>query len=325
MAIFSNEYKPKIDRKSTNQYVGKFIHNLINHLTYKFKLTMCVPPLFSNGQHPLLVNDKARWIDFDNSASNQVFQMLDAVDKWMYLYLRQTGVNLNHGVFALTNQIARDANVEKQQLIQIPRITLNVSIARVNYSEDYLKQIADEVSLCLSEVINFTQVNQIHFMKDLTKYQSANALDLTKRYKTFTFSDLLVTQTQQQPLLMTEFGLITKWNEVQSGYQDLFISKKLSGVYFVYTPVLNQAVEIFSLGMQPTYEEMVNQTTDLESYYLKCLSDVKQNAEWSYIVHINLANLLLWILNKHHYCEIFSGAWPQSVHESALKEKWDIL
>lgn len=81
MSFFSNEYIPQLNRSDTNIYVGKFINKLLTKLIKENQLTLCIPPLACNQSNSFINSDTLRTIDFDNTGSNQIFQMIDSIDK----------------------------------------------------------------------------------------------------------------------------------------------------------------------------------------------------------------------------------------------------
>lgn len=325
MSIFNNEYLPLLNRKDTNLYVGNFTYNLINHLISKFNLLFCIPPVFSHSNNSFVLKNNIRTIDFDNASNSQIFQVIDSVDKWMYFYLRDSQIPLNNGIICLSNYVNRDANLDKNELIQTPMLSFAISIPRIDYTSEYVEKQAKLIIKYLNEVIAYTKVNNFVSKHSILDYDTITATKLIERFSKLPVSDILINNTQNKPLFITELGESIKFKQSLPSFENNLIDNKMYGSFFVYSSIMNKVIDFFSIGMQLTYEQLLTNKINFGSYYDSKLKISKNNSEWNYIVNINLANLLLWLLDKTHYSEIYTGAWSESLFEDAESDKVDIL
>ena len=325
MSFFSNEYIPQLNRSDTNIYVGKFINKLLTKLIKENQLTLCIPPLACNQSNSFINLDTLRTIDFDNTGSNQIFQMIDSIDKWIYWYIRECSPDVNEGIICLNHQINRDADFENGKLIATPYLTFSASLVRTYYSYDFLlKQVIRVINL-INETIQEIEVNGFKSQNQIGDYQVMTAKKLVSMNKKLRLTDLLVNQVQQQPLFVTETNRYSRFQDAYPQLKNALMHPEIHGSFFHRSLYKDYVLDFFNIGFHQVYENLDFNTLNYGPYYQSRLDNIYKNAEWTYVIHLNLANILLWVLDKQNYSEIFSGAYPDELYENAIENKRELL
>lgn len=325
MLFFSNEYYSKFSRSQTNAFTGTFIHLLFNELISKYNLLPAIPPIFTNNKHNLLINDSFRTIDFDNLSSSSVLKTIDFIDKWLYLYLRQSQVKLNSGIIAFNYQINRDANMDELDAISFPYISFVVSISKENYCQELILNEANKLKNIINDVVSKIVIDNIKIKHQILDFNVLEASKVFKHNHYINLQNILLPKLEKKPLLITNFLNLEKFYQLLPFAKNNFLHDEINGVLFQRLGSRNLPINLFYIALQPTYEQISEAHLLQNSFYKTTLDMVYKNSEWSYVVHINLANLLIWLLDKQHYSEIFSGPYGDEFYEAALKNKKDVI
>ncbi|WP_033160089.1 hypothetical protein [Mycoplasmoides alvi] len=326
MPIFNNEYFPKYNREQTNYFTGTFINLLFNELILQYNLLPAIAPIFTNSKHNLIVNDNFRTIDFDNLNSGDIFKAIDFVDKWLYLYLRQSNIKLNSGIISLNNQINRDADISNGiDLISTPYISFSVAISKVNYCEELILNEAVKIKNIINCVISKLLFNNLSIKHRLLNFKCFKAIDIFKGSKKINLKEILIKNASNNPILILDFIKNTKFQNFLSFANNNFLHNQVNAVFFQFLSNKNLPLNFFHIALHPTNEDLIETEMIQNSLYDEQLFKVWKNVEWSYVVHINLANILVWLLDKEHASEIFAGPYGDDFYEKTLKHKKDIL
>ncbi|WP_027123897.1 hypothetical protein [Mycoplasmoides pirum] len=325
MSDFNNEYVSKLNRAQTNAYVSKFLELLLKKIMNSHNLMLVIPPIFTSEKNNFIVNNNFRTIDFDNAFSKNIFKVIDFLDKWLYLYIRQSNVQLNSGIVCFNNQVFRDADIENFKRISIPCLSFVVSIQRLDYSNTFLINQSKKIISLLNEIFLEIQIDNFKSDKSIKEFKEMNLTTFLKNNKKMSIDDILIHQTAENPILLSNFNDSKLFKEIFPYAENNFIHSEMNNIFLQFYSQKNIVLDFFNICLQPTYEKLKELDFYEKEIYISKLSKVYKNSEWTYIVNINLANILLWLLDKQHYSEIFSGPFGDEFYENILNNERDVL
>lgn len=302
--FFSSEYLSQNSLVSTLRFIKWFKHELLSELENEFNLLYVDAPKLCKFKD----NVSTRMINFDNKATEQIFQIVVHPCK----YINNTWQKLNESVSNISGLITkytlynRDVTINNCRFIYSDVIDFRIEIDPVerNNFVNLIDRVYQQVFNTIVKIVNnYKKQNSRLVINDAflsSKYKIKSLKNFAKVYQTLKINDYILQKTLDYKYLMLTNILQTKSQYLNSFSEsdDLGYSAQL---LWFHEPA-EQIVNIVQLALSKKHE-FIN--------YLHIV--------------VNLEQLLMIILNKAHIAEVLPGSWGEDLKKEALKKKVNIL
>jgi len=329
--FFPETYKPKLDLKQTEKAI-KFVKDFFQeNLSAELRLRRVTAPLFvlkGTGINDDL-NGVERAVTFAVKELNDAkAEVVHSLAKWKRLMLAQYGIPAGYGIYTDMNAIRADEELSNIHSLYVDQWDWEKVLTGKQRNLDYLKKVVNQIYSVLlrTEFIvyeNYPAIKpmlpeEIHFV---------HSEELVQRFP-------LLTPKEREHEIVKEFGavfIIGIGGELSNGekhdgrapdYDDWTSEnsdgfKGLNGDIVIWNPILQQSLEISSMGIRVDKEALLRQLAisglserkDL-LFHKKLLKD---ELPLSIGGGIGQSRLCMYLLRKAHIGEVQASLWPEEM------------
>jgi aspartate--ammonia ligase len=328
---FSENYKSKLDIKQTEKAI-KFIKDFFQgSLSAELRLRRVTAPLFvlkGTGINDDL-NGVERAVTFAVKEMNDAkAEVVHSLAKWKRLMLAQYGIPVGYGIYTDMNAIRADEELTNIHSLYVDQWDWEKVITAKQRNLDYLKKVVNQIYAVMLRtefmvyenypVIKPMLPEEIHFI---------HSEELLERYPK-------LTTKEREHEIAKEFGavfIIGIGGALSSGekhdgrapdYDDWTTEntdgyKGLNGDIIIWNPVLQQSLELSSMGIRVDKESLIRQL-DIAGlperkdlfFHKKLLRD---ELPLSIGGGIGESRLCMYLLRKAHIGEVQASLWPDEM------------
>ena len=315
-------YEPKLSLYETQAAISLIKRTFQDHLAMALNLKRVSAPLFvekSSGLNDDL-SGVERPVSFDIPAAGKDAQVVHSLAKWKRMALYRYDVHPGKGIYTDMNAIRRDEELDNLHSIYVDQWDWERVITRETRTIDTLKSTVRDIVQCISDaslIVNGrypklrTQINP-----EVTFITSQELLDLYPD-KTAKERENLFVREHPVTFLM---GIGHKLSNGQphDGRAPDYDDWNMNGDLLLYNPLMDNAMEVSSMGIRVDSETMDRQLTlsgcdDRRSLlFHRMLLD----GELPLTIGggIGQSRLCMLILGKAHIGEVQSSIWDQDTH-----------
>ena len=322
-------YKSSTDLYTTQLLIKEikdyFQINLANNLNLK----RVSAPLFVSIESGL--NDNLNGyegpVTFDvPNAGGENLEIVHSLAKWKRYALKNYDFKVHEGLYTDMNAIRRCENPDNTHSFYVDQWDWELIISEEDRNEEYLKRVVDIIYRTLKSLDEYlcTLIPQRHkLLKDqITFITSQELLDKYPHIKD---------STERERLAVKEYGaifLMQIGNRLSNGekhdnrapdYDDWL----LNGDIIVYNPILDDQLELSSMGIRVNPErlnEQLKQSDNLDRLkydYHRMLID--GDLPLTVGGGIGQSRICMFFLQKAHIGEVQSSIWPKNMLEECDK------
>ena len=328
---FPESYKPKLDLKQTEKAI-KFVKDFFQEsLSAELRLRRVTAPLFvlkGTGINDDL-NGIERPVTFAvkemNGADAEVVQSLA---KWKRLMLAQYGIPAGYGIYTDMNAIRPDEELSNIHSLYVDQWDWEKVLTGKQRNLEYLKKVVVQIYSVLLRT-EFMVYENYPAIKPLLpeEIHFVHSEELVRRFPK-------LTTKERETEIVKEYGavfIIGIGGELSDGkkhdgrapdYDDWTTEnsdgfKGLNGDIVIWNPVLQQTLEISSMGIRVDKEALLRQLaiTGLserkELFFHKKL--LKDELPLSVGGGIGQSRLCMYLLRKAHIGEVQASLWPDAM------------
>lgn len=320
--IIPKVYKSLLDVEQTEIAI-KFLKDFFErNFASELRLRRVTAPLFvlkGTGINDDL-NGIERPVTFKIKDMNEAeAEVVHSLAKWKRIMLAEYGTKSHYGIYTDMNAIRADEELDNIHSLYVDQWDWELVIEREDRTIDFLKNIVTRIystiikaEYAVSE--RFPEIkpqlpSEIHFLT------SQELLDLYPD-KTAKERENLITQKYGAVFIMCIGGELSN-GEKHDGRAPDYDDWELNGDMLVWNPVLDQALELSSMGIRVDKESMLRQ-----------LSISNKEERLKYLYHQQLVNgklpltigggigqsrLCMFLLHKAHVGEIQSSIWSEEM------------
>ena len=332
--VIPKGYKSKTDLITTQKQI-KFVKDVFERkLAEKLNLIRVSAPIlvFSNTGVNDDLSGVERPVRFDIKAlGSKDAEIVHSLAKWKRIALKKYGFEVGNGLYTDMNAIRRDDKVDNIHSIYVDQWDWEKVISSDNRNEEFLKQTV------------LTIVEAIYDTAEMAKKEfSSLSINVNKNVKFITTLEAeseypTLTGKERENALAKKYGtvfLIGIGGNLKSGkphddrapdYDDWL----LNGDLLVYNEVLEEALELSSMGIRVDANSLKNQLKQanaekrLEFSYHKAV--ISGELPLTIGGGIGQSRLCMYLLQKAHIGEVQVSLWPEGLEEEAEKLGVNIL
>lgn len=328
---FPESYKPKLDLKQTEKAI-KFIKDFFQEsLSAELRLRRVTAPLFvlkGTGINDDL-NGVERAVTFAVKEMDDVkAEVVQSLAKWKRLMLAQYGIPVGYGIYTDMNAIRADEELTNIHSLYVDQWDWEKVITAKQRNLDFLKKVVSQIySVMLRTEFmvyeNYPAIKPV-LPEEITFIHSE---ELLQRFPKLSPKD-------RETEIAKEYGavfIIGIGSDLSNGekhdgrapdYDDWTTEnaagyKGLNGDIIIWNPILQQSLEISSMGIRVDKETLLRQLaiTGLSErkellFHKKLLKD---ELPLSIGGGIGQSRLCMFLLRKAHIGEVQASLWPEEM------------
>ncbi|WP_031489228.1 aspartate--ammonia ligase [Ureaplasma canigenitalium] len=306
------------------------IKNLFQHyLSNSLNLMRVTAPLFVKSEEGLndFLDHKQKPVSFYAQNLDMDLEIVQSLAKWKRVALLNYGFNKYEGLYTDMNAIRKDDEIDNTHSLYVDQWDWELMIDEKDRSLHYLFNIVRKIYNAIWQTQ--IEVNKIYKSNQIILPQELVFISTTELY--LKYPD--VSPSERERLFAKEhlaffvyqIGRPLQDGIVHSPRSPEYDDWDLNGDLIVYHPLIDDALELSSMGIRVTKEVFIRQTryddyvkyNDEHSYYKLILADCLPQSIGG---GIGQSRLCMFLLNKRHIGEVQASVWPKKEREKYLKE-----
>ena len=326
-------YQAKLDLMATEIAIKKVKDLFEKELAYALDLTRVSAPLFVYADSGLNdnLNGVERPVSFDSPSYDKEIEIVQSLAKWKRMALAHYNFSAGTGLYTDMNAIRRDEVPDHLHSIYVDQWDWEKIITSADRTMDYLKRtvltIVHTLHLVQKEIIkDFPQlepyvIDDVYFITTSELEKKYPNLSPKKRENAIA--------RDYKVVFISQIGWPLANGKPHDGRAPDYDDWLLNGDLLVYHPILDEAVEVSSMGIRVNKESLVKQLEYKNnadrlkfSYHQAILND---KLPLTIGGGIGQSRICLVLLNKIHIGEVQASLWPQQEREKAKQNNIVLL
>ena len=331
--VIPQKYESSLGVIETQQAIKDLKDYFENRLGETLKLTRVSSPLFvlpETGTNDNL-NGVEKPVSFEVPHLKKDAEIVHSLAKWKRMALKKYGFSVGRGLYTDMNAIRKDEELDNLHSLYVDQwdweLVINKedrtmetlkSVVRKLYkvfkeTEEHVHTIYPEVECVLPEEITFiTSQELLDMYPDLTAKEREDAIVREKK-----------------AVFLMQIGKVLSSGEKHDGRSPDYDDWDLNGDILFYNPVLDNAIELSSMGIRVDEKSLERQLKESNCEDRKELDYHKEllNGKLPYTIGggIGQSRICMFFLNKAHIGEVQVGIWPQEMVEECRKAGIELL
>lgn len=250
-------------------------------------------------------------------------EIVHSLAKWKRNALKQYGFHIGEGLYTDMNAIRRDEDTDNIHSIYVDQWDWEKIILKKDRNVEYLKETVRKIYKTLKKTEKYMAIRYDYIEEILPKeIFFITTQELYELYpdRTPKERENLITKEKGAVFLM-EIGDKLSNGEPHDGRAPDYDDWHLNGDILVWYPVLDQALELSSMGIRVDEEALQRQLAlagceDRASLpFQKAI--LEQQLPYSIGGGIGQSRICMFFLRKAHIGEVQSSIWPDKIREKA--------
>ncbi len=301
--------------------------NAIALVKEKFALNLCNELNLSRVSAPLFVkqgsglnddlNGVERPVSFDILETGEIAEVVHSLAKWKRMALLKYGFPMHTGLYTDMNAIRRDEECDEIHSIYVDQWDWEKIITANDRNELYLKQTVESI---YSAVLNTAKAleEKYPFLDCYLpeKISFVTTYELEEKYPTLTPKQRELEAVKEYgAVFIMKIGGLLKNGKKHDGRAPDYDDWNLNGDIMLYNRVLDNALEISSMGIRVDRESLIsqlkaeNKEERLELEFHRML--VSGALPLTVGGGIGQSRLCMFLLHKAHIGEVQVSIWPE--------------
>ena len=321
--MIPNQYKSTLGVIETQQAIKDIKDYFEQRLGEELKLTRVSSPLFVIPDTG--INDNLNGVEtpvsFHIPHLDKQAEVVHSLAKWKRMALKKYGFSVGKGLYTDMNAIRKDEELDNLHSLYVDQWdweliinkedrhldTLKDTVRRIysvfKQTEDHVNQIYPEIQKILPEEIAFvTSQELLDMYPETTPKQREDAI-----------------VREKGAVFVMQIGKDLATGEKHDGRSPDYDDWDLNGDILLYNPVLDNAIELSSMGIRVDEESLDRQLREAGCEDRRELDfhRLLLNGELPYTMGggIGQSRICMYFLNKAHIGEVQVGIWPEGMIE----------
>lgn len=313
--------------KEVKDYFERALSDALN-------LTRVSAPLFVKPESGLNdnLNGVERPVSFGiKEQGNREVEIVHSLAKWKRKALKEYGFNEGEGLYTDMTAIRRDEDTDNVHSIYVDQWDWEKVISKEKRTVETLKETVFRIYMAIKQT-EYYMCGKYHFMdpflpNEISFVTTQELLDLYPD-KTAKERETLIAKERGAVFLM-KIGDKLSNGEKHDGRAPDYDDWQLNGDIIVYYPVLDQALELSSMGIRVDEIAMAEQLkkAGCEERANMPFQKAVLEKQLPYTIGggIGQSRICMFFLQRAHIGEVQSSIWPDDVIEAAKKNGVNIL
>lgn len=314
------KYTSKLNVLETQSVIRSLRHKFEENLCDALNLSRVSAPLFVKKKSGLNddLNGVERPVSFDILQTGEVVEVVHSLAKWKRMALAKYGFKMHTGLYTDMNAIRRDEICDNVHSLYVDQWDWEKIISYEDRTVEFLQDTVKRIYAAIVSTADYIErkypVLENYLPREI---QFITTSELLERYpdKTAKERENAIAKELGAVFVM-QIGAKLKNGEKHDGRAPDYDDWALNGDLIVYNKVLDQALELSSMGIRVDKDSLVSQLTQenaldrLELPFHKALI----NGELPFTIGggIGQSRLCMQLLQKAHIGEVHASVWPES-------------
>ncbi len=331
--IIPKDYKSSLGVIQTQQAIKDLKDFFEQRLGEVLKLTRVTSPLFvlpETGTNDNL-NGVEKAVSFEVPDMNKKAEIVQSLAKWKRVALKRYGFSKGRGLYTDMNAIRKDEELDNIHSIYVDQWDWEVIIDKEDRNIEVLKETVRKIYGVFKETEErvheiYPEIKKI-LPEEITFITSQELLDMYPKLNPKEREDAIV--REKGAVFIMQIGKELTNGQKHDGRSPDYDDWNLNGDILFYNPVLDNAIELSSMGIRVD-EESLDRQLKLSGCDDRCEFDYHKallNGELPYTIGggIGQSRICMYFLNKAHIGEVQVGIWPNEMIEKCSKNGIDLL
>lgn len=322
-----------LDVKETQIAIKKIKDYFEDTLAHKLNLIRVSAPLFIKPETGLNDNLSGyeKPVSFNLSQYNKRVEIVQSLAKWKRMALKEYGFKVGEGLYTDMNAIRANETLDRTHSIYVDQWDWEKVIEKSDRNEEYLKYIVSDIyNIFKSTEVYINNLYPFLHNKLPDKIFFITTQELEDLYpdKTDKERENLICRDKKAVFLM-KIGYDLKSGKPHDNRAPDYDDWELNGDILFWNPVLEEALELSSMGIRVDRNSFLKQITiskcekRLELDYHKAIL----NNELPYTVGggIGQSRICMFFLEKKHIGEVQASIWTEDIRQKCKEERVFLL
>ena len=331
--VIPQKYETSLGIIETQQAIKDLKDFFENRLGERLKLTRVSSPLFvlpETGTNDNL-NGVEKPVSFQVPYLNKDAEIVHSLAKWKRMALKKYGFSVGRGIYTDMNAIRKDEELDNLHSLYVDQWDWELVINK----EDRTKETLQKVVKTLYKVFKETEehVHNIYpevgceLPEEITFITSQELLDMYPDLTPKEREDAIV--REKKAVFLMQIGKTLSDGKKHDGRSPDYDDWDLNGDILFYNSVLDQAIELSSMGIRVDEDALERQLKAAgcedrkELDYHKALLAGK--LPYTIGGGIGQSRICMFFLNKAHIGEVQVGIWPEKMIEECSEAGIELL
>lgn len=317
------DYRPVLDIMETQEAIKLIKDTFERELARMLGLTRVSAPLFvlpSSGLNDNL-SGVERPVQFDILEMGEDVQIVQSLAKWKRMVLHRYGVEKGRGLYTDMNAIRRDETLDNIHSVYVDQWDWELVIGEKDRTLEFLKKLVTDIIAALARTEaalckKFLKVERF-LHKDVTFITTQ---ELADRYPNLDgHGRERAIAKECGTVFIMQIGSRLRDGTAHDSRAPDYDDWSLNGDILVWNPILNQALEISSMGIRVDSAALDHQLTvsgcddrrELDFHRMLLKDELPLTAGGG----IGQSRLCMLLLQKAHIGEVQASVWPKDMME----------
>ena len=331
--IIPASYSSKLALKETQEAIKLLKDFFERVLARRLNLTRVSAPLFV--PHNSGLNDNLTGIErpiiFDAPAMSSQCEIIHSLAKWKRRALKEYNFRVGEGLYTDMNAIRRDEELDNLHSLYVDQWDWEKIITAEDRNQEFLYAVVRQIYLCLMEtereihraypMLEWELPDEICFITTQELEDLYPQLDPKRREDAVT--------KDKKAVFLTQIGGKLASGISHDGRAPDYDDWNLNGDILVWHPILQQAVELSSMGIRVVPDTMLKQLklAGCEHWAERQFHRELLAGELPLTIGggIGQSRLCMYFLEKAHIGEVQASTWPEQVIETCRENNIFLL
>lgn len=331
--IIPKGYESKLEVIQTQQAIKDLKDFFESRLGETLKLTRVSSPLFvlpETGTNDNL-NGTEKAVSFEVPDIKKNAEIVHSLAKWKRMALKKYGFSIGRGLYTDMNAIRKDEELDNIHSIYVDQWDWELIIDKKERNIDTLKGIVKNIYSVFKEteehVSSIYPEIQKTLPEEITFITSQELLDMYPSLTPKEREDKIV--KEKGAVFLMQIGKILSTGDKHDGRSPDYDDWELNGDILFYNPVLDNAIELSSMGIRVDEKSLEKQLKLSKCEDRKELDYHKSllKGELPYTIGggIGQSRICMYFLNKAHIGEVQVGIWPKDMMKKCEESGINLL
>ncbi len=325
--IIPKEYKSSLGIIDTQKAIKDLKDYFEQRLSEELKLTRVSSPLFvlpETGMNDNL-NGIEKAVRFNAPNINKDIEIVQSLSKWKRVALKKYSFREGTGIYTDMNAIRKDETLDNIHSIYVDQWDWELIIKKEERNTTKLKEVVNKIYKIFKDTEEY--ICEVYpelkkqLPKDITFITSQELLDMYPDLSPKEREDKIV--RQRKAVFLMQIGKVLDNGDKHDGRSPDYDDWELNGDILFYNPVLDNTIELSSMGIRVD-EESLRYQLDVSNCNDRMKLDYHRallNGELPYTIGggIGQSRICMYFLNKAHIGEVQVGVWPCDMVKECLE------
>ena len=331
--VIPERYESSLGVIETQQAIKDLKDFFENRLGEMLKLTRVSSPLFvlpETGINDNL-NGVEKPVSFEVPHLRKDAEIVHSLAKWKRVALKKYGFSVGRGLYTDMNAIRKDEELDNLHSLYVDQWDWELIINKEDRTMETLKKVVKSLYKVFKETeehvhMIYPEVECV-LPEEITFITTQELLDMYPNLTPKEREDAIV--REKKAVFLMQIGKVLSNGEKHDGRSPDYDDWDLNGDILFYNPVLDNAIELSSMGIRVDEKalerqlKLANCEDRKELDYHKALLEGK--LPYTIGGGIGQSRICMFFLNKAHIGEVQVGIWPQEMVEECAKSGIELL